>query len=340
MIARPRRTVAHEILVLPVEPGALEDVQNIVHVEFRQAVRRHGAHKVGVAAVVEIVAGQHAIDVRVAARAQKVVDAPAIVVDAVAGQAVGGDGRHWPQIGQGRPQAVEHRHVRGLELAGARGPQPLARIVEIPQVEVADLRSLDRDDAKDVARRHFPGPASTDRDDEGFHQAATHCVFRDPPVKRLVDLQRRAGRRLIGRRKVLHGHALRWRPALISSARSGRSVVKTSTPRSNILAIAAASLQAQPPIPRPAWRTFPTVDASSTLPRRPSMGTPLLRARSITVRRPISVWVSGVTSQTWRIGLPWRGTSAVVPSWKLVITVRSSIAPALSAAMIRAGWSG
>ena len=38
MIARPRRTLAHEILVLPVEPGALEDVQNIVHVEFRQAV--------------------------------------------------------------------------------------------------------------------------------------------------------------------------------------------------------------------------------------------------------------------------------------------------------------
>src|SRR5882757_19662 len=307
MIARPRRTVAHEILVLPVEPGALEDVQNIVHVEFRQAVRRHGAHEIGMAAVVEIVAGEHAIYVRFAARPQKVVDAPAIIVDAVTGEAVGGDGRHRPQIGQGRPQAVEHRHVRGLELAGARRPQSLARIVEVPQVEIADLRPFDRDNAKDVTCRHFPGPAGADRDDEGLDQAAARRVFRDPLIKRLVDIQRRAGRRLIGRRKVLHDHALRWRPALMSIARSGRSVVKTSTPRSNILAIAAASLQAQPPMPRPAFRMAATVGASSTLPRRPSMGTPLLRARSITAARPISVWVSGVTSQTWRIGVPWRG---------------------------------
>src|SRR5580704_71746 len=340
MIARPRRTVAHEILVLAVEPGALKDVQDIAHIELRQAVRRHGAHEVGMATVVEILPGQHAIYVRIAARAQKVVDAPAIVVDAVAGEAVGRDGRHRPQMGQGRPQAVEHRHVRRLELAGARSPQPLARIVEIPQVEIADLRALDRDDAKDMARRHFPGPAGADRDDEGLDEAATRGVFRDPPIEVLVDVQRRACGRLVGSRKVFHGHALRWRPALMLSARSGRSVVKTSTPRSNILAIAAASLQAQPPMPRPASRTFATVGASSKLLRKPSMGTPFLRARSITAGRPISIWVSGVTSQTWRIGLPWRGTSAVVPSWKLVITVRSRISAALSEATIRAGWSG
>src|SRR6267154_1502481 len=267
-------------------------------------------------------------------------DAPAVFVDAVAGEAVGGNGRHRPQIGQGRPQAVEHRDVRGLELAGARRPQSLARIVEVPQVEVADLRALDRDNAKDVARRHLPGPAGADRDDEGLDQAAARRLFGDPPIEGLVDIQRRACGRLVGGREVLHGHALGWRPALISSARSGRSVVKTSTPRSNILAIAAASLQAQPPMPRPASRTLATVGASSTLPRRPSMGTPLPPARSITAARPISTCVSGVTSQTWRIGLPWRATSAAVPSWKLVITVRSRIPAALSAAMIRAGWSG
>src|SRR6266851_803971 len=267
-------------------------------------------------------------------------DAPAIVVDAIAGETVGGDGRHRPQIGQCRPQAVEHRHVSGLELAGARGPQSLARIVEVPQVEIADLRALDRDDAKDVTRRYLPGPAGADRDDEGLDQTAARRLFRDPPIESLVDVQRRASRRLVGRRKVLHGHALGWRLALISSARSGRSVVKTSTSRSNILAIAAASLQAQPPMPRPAFRTVATVGAASTLPRRPSMGTPLPRARSITAARPISICVSGVTSQTWRIGLPWRVTSAVVPSWKLVITVRSRMPPALSAATIRAGWSG
>ena len=46
----------------------------------------------------------------------------------------------------------------------------------------------------------------------------------------------------------------------------------------------------------------------------------------------MSICVAGVTSQTWRIGVPCRGTSTTVPSWKLVSTVRSSMPAAFSAA--------
>src|SRR4051812_6154339 len=51
-------------------------------------------------------------------------------------------------------------------------------------------------------------------------------------------------------------------------ARSGRSVVKTSTFNASSRAIASASLQAQPPMPRLAARTVATISAVSMFWRR------------------------------------------------------------------------
>src|SRR5262249_60516671 len=90
----------------------------------------------------------------------------------------------------------------------------------------------------------------------------------------------------------------RPRGAGIASARSGRSVVKTSTASSNILVIAGASLQPQPPMASPAARTAATIPASSMVLRRPSMGTDRALASSITPASPISTCRSGATSQT------------------------------------------
>ena len=41
-------------------------------------------------------------------------------------------------------------------------PKPFARIVEIPQVEVADLWALDGDDPGQLSGAHWPGVAAAD----------------------------------------------------------------------------------------------------------------------------------------------------------------------------------
>jgi len=52
--------------------------------------------------------------------------------------------------------------VSTLQLPRARGPEPFARIVEIPQVEVADLWALDGDDPRQLSGAHSPGVAAAD----------------------------------------------------------------------------------------------------------------------------------------------------------------------------------
>ena len=74
-------------LIVRIQPGHLEYVQHVVHVEFGQAVGRHRAHQIRVAVEIEILAGQQPVHIRIAARAEQVVHAAADLVDAVAGQA-------------------------------------------------------------------------------------------------------------------------------------------------------------------------------------------------------------------------------------------------------------
>ncbi len=203
VIALLGRAGAHEIPVGTVEAGALEDVQHVMDVELGQPVRRHRAHQVGVAVEVEILAGQHAVDVGIAARAQQIVDAAAELVDAIVLETVRRDGHDRPQVRQGRPQAIEDRDMRSLQLARPGGPQALPRIVQVPDVKVADLRSLDRDDTEDVPRRHLPGTSGADRDGEFLDQRATGSIG-DAAIEILVDSERRALVRLIGGRMVFH----------------------------------------------------------------------------------------------------------------------------------------
>ena len=50
------RASSDDHLILLIETGALEDIENIVYIEFRQAKRQDGTCKVGMTAVVEILA--------------------------------------------------------------------------------------------------------------------------------------------------------------------------------------------------------------------------------------------------------------------------------------------
>lgn len=126
---------AHEVAALGVEAGDLEDVEDVVDVVFRQAPGGDGADEVGVA--VEVVGGgggEEVVDVGVAAGAEEVVAAAAVGVGAVPGEGVADDGGHGAEVGEVGPQPVVGGEVGGVELAGARGPEALAGVVEVPDV--------------------------------------------------------------------------------------------------------------------------------------------------------------------------------------------------------------
>ncbi|MNQ91179.1 hypothetical protein D3C85_1065480 [compost metagenome] len=189
VIASLRRAGLHEVHVVVVEAGALEDVQHVVHVELGQPKGQHRAGQVGMAVVVEVLTGEHLVDVGIAASAQQVVQAAAVFVDAVVGQAVVGDGDHGPQERQVRPEPVIGAHMGALQLAGARGPHALAGIIGVPQVEVPHLGAHRRGHAEHMAGRHLPGTPSADRYFELRHQHPCRLVLAYAVVKGRVDLQ-------------------------------------------------------------------------------------------------------------------------------------------------------
>ena len=105
VIALLRRTRFHEVHVVVVEAGALENIQHVMHVELGQAMGQHGAGQVGVAVVVKVFAGEHFVHIGIAAGAEQIVQATAMFIDAVARQAVIGDGHQRPQETAGSTRA-------------------------------------------------------------------------------------------------------------------------------------------------------------------------------------------------------------------------------------------
>lgn len=134
MIARLSRTWVHKVPPLLVQPGDLKNVDDVVHVLLVQAPGQHRAGQVGVALEVVGAAGEHGVDIGVAAGAEQVVDAAAVLVGAVPREGVLDDGGEGPHVGEVGPEAIMGRDVRGVELLGAAGPEAFAGIVEVPDV--------------------------------------------------------------------------------------------------------------------------------------------------------------------------------------------------------------
>ncbi|MNW12121.1 hypothetical protein D3C71_2097320 [compost metagenome] len=80
-----------------IQTGALENVQHVMHVELGQAMGQHRTGQVGMTVMVKVFAGEHLVHVGIAARAQQVVQAAAVFVNPVVGQAIVGDGHQWPE---------------------------------------------------------------------------------------------------------------------------------------------------------------------------------------------------------------------------------------------------
>jgi hypothetical protein len=116
-----------------------------VHIALTEAKGRDGAHQVRVATDVQLFARQHLVNVRIAARAQQVMTSRAVLINAIA-DALSRHGGHRAQVRQTRPEPVEHPHMRAVQLLRASRPETFARVVEVPCVEVNDLRPFDGDD--------------------------------------------------------------------------------------------------------------------------------------------------------------------------------------------------
>lgn len=136
-IALLSRTRTHKISSLVIQPGNLEQVQHIVDVILSQSPLSHSPAQVRVAVEVVLRSGQHGVDVRVAARAQQVVHAAAVLVLAIPCEAVGDDGDEGPHVGEVGPEAVVGGDVGGVKLAGAGGPEAFTGVVAVPDVEIA-----------------------------------------------------------------------------------------------------------------------------------------------------------------------------------------------------------
>ena len=99
-----------------------------------------------------------------------------------------------------------------VKCPGLAGKEPLRQVVGVPQVQVADLRPLDRTDPEEVASRHPERPriARGNRHFVDLHRTAPCCV-----VKRHIGL----GKTIVGiadhrpdgapRRRIF------WRPFVV-----------------------------------------------------------------------------------------------------------------------------
>ena len=117
---------------------------------------QHGARQVGVAVEIERLAHEQLGDIGIAARSQEVVAASAILVFAVLDR-LPRDGQHRAEIGQDRPEPVVAGEVAALQLPGAGRPEALSWVVQVPGVEIDDLRPLNRHHAADLSGSHRPG---------------------------------------------------------------------------------------------------------------------------------------------------------------------------------------
>jgi hypothetical protein len=68
------------------------------------------------------------------------VHSPAILILAVPSEAVRDDGDKGPHVGEVRPEAIVGGDVGRVKLASAAGPEAFARVMAVPDVEVAFYR--------------------------------------------------------------------------------------------------------------------------------------------------------------------------------------------------------
>ncbi len=82
--------------------------------------------------------------------------------------------------------------MRALQLTRARCPQALPRVVGVPQIEIADLRTNRCGNTKHLTGLDLPGPSGADRHFKLLDEGTLLRIRADTLVKGRIHLQRRA----------------------------------------------------------------------------------------------------------------------------------------------------
>src|SRR5258707_308948 len=98
------------------------------------------------AAVMILRSAEQQLRIWVTSCADDVVNATAIRVEAVPVERVVRDRRERAQVRKRAPEPVASRDMRRVQRARLAGKEPLREVICVPQIEIADLRSLDADD--------------------------------------------------------------------------------------------------------------------------------------------------------------------------------------------------
>lgn len=144
---------------------AHENIQDIVHMSFRESVPQGLPREVGVAAYVRLFARQELIRIWITSAADlrgkrgiskmcrdvvtelvskmsyHIVDTGIVVVKAV-GNAIVGNGRQRADVRHIAPQPIARRQVRRMDLARLAGIKVLRRILEGPAIHICYLGAL------------------------------------------------------------------------------------------------------------------------------------------------------------------------------------------------------
>jgi len=90
-----------------------------------------------------------------------------MLVGSIPTQCICDDGHQGAHVGKAGPQSVSNRDMGRVQLFGARSPETLAGVVQVPDVEVADLGPLGCGDADDGLGRTGKGSPAADRKNDG-----------------------------------------------------------------------------------------------------------------------------------------------------------------------------
>ena len=79
--------------------------------------------------------------------------------------------------------------MRSLQLPSSRGPEALARVVQVPEIQVTDLRPLDRDQAHHGARLDRPCVSAPDWHDVVVNAATVLGPACNPRVEVAIEIE-------------------------------------------------------------------------------------------------------------------------------------------------------
>lgn len=114
IVTRLRWARVHEVSTLLVQPSNLKQVDNIMDIGLDQAEGHDGTGQVRMAMEIVGLAGEHGVNIGVAAGSEQVVHTATVLIFAVPRQTVRDDGGQGPHVWEAGPQPVVSGHMRGV----------------------------------------------------------------------------------------------------------------------------------------------------------------------------------------------------------------------------------